>query len=78
MIFNLFLVFFKDILISNSKFIHCVIKDIISAFNAYGPGLVSTFEVYQDFYIPGKFTYYGSPKGNKLGLHSMAIIGIIL
>ena len=41
----------------------------------YGPGLVSYFEVYEDFRDNNKFSYSGIPTGDSVGLHAMVLIG---
>jgi len=42
---------------------------------SYGPGLISGFDVYEDFQIPTKRHYYGNHSGQYVGLHSMALVG---
>ena len=49
--------------------------DIPQYMKTYGPGLISSFEVWSDFYDQTKDTHYGQPFGVIIGYHSMLLIG---
>jgi len=48
---------------------------IVKAFKKYGVGLVSCFEVHEDFLNTHKHKHKGQPKGNHIGNHAMALVG---
>jgi hypothetical protein len=42
----------------------------------FGPHLLATFMVHEDFMYHDKFSYRGKPSGKRVGLHAMVIIGV--
>jgi len=44
-------------------------------FAKYGAGLISQFQVHENFYDTNVRKHYGPPSGKLVGLHSMALVG---
>jgi hypothetical protein len=45
-------------------------------FEKFGPGLLSTFEVYDEFLDAHKLSYTDGPRGRFVGHHSMVVLGV--
>jgi len=65
--------FLESILEPGTKFAHA--GHPAKLFQAYGPGLVSHFEVHEDFQDSTVHKHYGEPKGDLTGLHAMVLVG---
>ena len=66
--------FLESILHKDSNLITSFIKEIPDNFGKYGPGLISTFKVYNDFMDEHR-KFYGTPEGDYNGYHSMVLVG---
>lgn len=68
--------FLENILTKGSNTIASLsAKSVIKNFESYGPGLVSSFKVYNDFLDEKMKHHCGEPKGEYKGLHSMVMVG---
>jgi hypothetical protein len=63
----------KYILMKGSK--SFASDNLVYNLRRFGPGLVSLFEVHEEFTEKTKFSYSGKPKGDFIGLHAMVLIG---
>ena len=45
-------------------------------FEKYGPGLLCTFDVHDDFFDADVFSYMDCPTGNFRGHHCMVVLGV--
>jgi hypothetical protein len=68
--------FLKSILQPNSTLVDITVPyKIPKALKAYGPGLVSGFEVHEDFFNSTIHHYNGTHSGTYVGNHAMALVG---
>jgi len=68
-------VFLQSILQPNSTLITTGLPQLPNLFDTHGPGLVSKFQVHEDFYDSSIRKHYGKPSGDMKGWHAMTLVG---
>jgi hypothetical protein len=67
--------FLKSILQPDPILVTSAMSTHVELYNQHGPGLVSRFELHEDFWDSSKRHHYGKSTGKCIGNHAMAFVG---